>query len=711
MNDQRSRSVSFGAVLVLILSGCGSDGGSIVDPPGNPAPEISAIAPERGKAGTQVTITGTNFAATPAENTVTFNGVAATVMSASATSLVAVVPNGAGNGPVAVAVDGQTAGGPDFTVLPDNTRFVQSNGSDGDNDCLEATEPCATITRAVNVADAGDPIDIGPGTYTEADGIAIDKSLTLSGAGVAGTIVQAHALHGQATSRVFTISSPSSDAHAEVGIAHMTIRHGVAPGSSNPDGSGGGILVIGSTLNLSDVDVALNRAERSGGGVYMFSASGTFANVTFRENEAAALVGGGLRNWNGSSPVLTDVSFILNRAGTRGGGMHNENGSSPTLTGVTFDHNHASVSGGGLYNSDDSHPALSDVTIVSNTADSNGGGMVNVAGGSAVLSDVTFEANSAGNDGGALWNDTDETRLSNVTFTGNQSGNQGGGMYNTNGSPVLDGVQFESNSATFGGGVFNDGGSGPAFVNVTFLENEAVEWGGGMRNLASSPTLANVTFRQNHANFGGGMNNTGSAPSLTNVRFIENSARTDAGAIENFTSSPRLVNVTLDRNHAVLSGGAMRNVDGSPELINVTFSGNSAGRSGGGMYSVGNSHPSLRNTIVRGNTAGDAGGGNEIHSGAGSTAELYYSLYGNDAGDIAGTITPDANSLTDDPLFVDAADGDLRLMSESPAINSGDPGTNLDIFLIGAGVRLDLGDNPRVVNGRIDLGAFEHQGS
>jgi photosystem II stability/assembly factor-like uncharacterized protein len=65
-----------------------------------------------------VTITGLLFADTPAGNTVRFGGAQATVLSASATSLVAVVPGGATTGKIQVTTAGGTAtSSGDFTVL------------------------------------------------------------------------------------------------------------------------------------------------------------------------------------------------------------------------------------------------------------------------------------------------------------------------------------------------------------------------------------------------------------------------------------------------------------------------------------------------------------------------------------------------------------------------------------------------------------------
>jgi YD repeat-containing protein len=81
---------------------------------------ISGFAPASGPIGTSVTITGAGFSSTPGENTVTFNGVAATVGAASATQLAAIVPDGAATGPIGVASPaGSATSVAPFTVLAD----------------------------------------------------------------------------------------------------------------------------------------------------------------------------------------------------------------------------------------------------------------------------------------------------------------------------------------------------------------------------------------------------------------------------------------------------------------------------------------------------------------------------------------------------------------------------------------------------------------
>jgi hypothetical protein len=68
--------------------------------------------------GQPVTIQGQGFSTTTASNALNFNGVAATVTSATTTTLVSTVPATATTGLVSVTVGGVTAKGPAFTVIP-----------------------------------------------------------------------------------------------------------------------------------------------------------------------------------------------------------------------------------------------------------------------------------------------------------------------------------------------------------------------------------------------------------------------------------------------------------------------------------------------------------------------------------------------------------------------------------------------------------------
>jgi len=92
-------------------------------------PQISSINPTIGPFDTHVTITGENFSDVLTENIVMFNGKEAIITSASTTSLVAIVPRGAGTGPVSATTNGLTAIGPDFNYL--KTALVNTYAGNG----------------------------------------------------------------------------------------------------------------------------------------------------------------------------------------------------------------------------------------------------------------------------------------------------------------------------------------------------------------------------------------------------------------------------------------------------------------------------------------------------------------------------------------------------------------------------------------------------
>ena len=127
--------------------------------------------PAAGPAGTVVTIFGTGFDATPAANTVTFNGTAAAISSASPTELVATVPPGATTGAIAVTSPaGSATSNTPFTVMtstgaPAITGFTPAIGTPGTPISITGNnfEPAPTNNRLrFNVAPA--PITSSTGT-------------------------------------------------------------------------------------------------------------------------------------------------------------------------------------------------------------------------------------------------------------------------------------------------------------------------------------------------------------------------------------------------------------------------------------------------------------------------------------------------------------------------------------------------------------------
>jgi hypothetical protein len=104
-----------------------------------PTPTITDISPGLGIAGDEVTITGTYFSATPADNTVSFNGVTATVTASTETSITTTVPAGATTGDVTVtSARGKVSNGIEFlygikvaiTYGEDDAEEFMVSGSD-----------------------------------------------------------------------------------------------------------------------------------------------------------------------------------------------------------------------------------------------------------------------------------------------------------------------------------------------------------------------------------------------------------------------------------------------------------------------------------------------------------------------------------------------------------------------------------------------------
>lgn len=83
-------------------------------------PVITSFSPTSGPVGTTVTITGSNFSTTPANNIVYFGAVRANVTAATASSLSVIIPSGTTYKPITVTTGGLTA----FSSLPFLVTFT-----------------------------------------------------------------------------------------------------------------------------------------------------------------------------------------------------------------------------------------------------------------------------------------------------------------------------------------------------------------------------------------------------------------------------------------------------------------------------------------------------------------------------------------------------------------------------------------------------------
>jgi uncharacterized repeat protein (TIGR01451 family) len=226
---------------------------------------------------------------------------------------------------------------------------------------------------------------------------------------------------------------------------------------------------------------------------------------------------------------------------------------------------------------------------------------------------------------------------------------------------------------------------------------------------ACSPTLTNIAFIGNAAQSGGGGcfdgTNGQSSPTLTNVTFRGNQASDTGGGISVFcmagTCTPQLTNVLFAGNKSISGGGGgmyLYDAD-SATLTNVTFSGNSAANyRGGGLhfyYSSGTAALTIANSVFWSNAP------QNLLTSKVTVAAAYSDI---DQDGYTGN-----NNIRQDPRFVapiaassaPTTTGDYRLQTGSPAI---DAGSNLSVT-----VATDLDGNPRIVNGVVDMGAYEKQ--
>jgi hypothetical protein len=136
---------------------------------------ITSFSPTSGAVGTAVTIYGLGFSATPANNTVTFNGVAASVTASDSGSIATTVPASATTGRIAVTVAGVTAtSAQDFVVLvagaPTVASFTPTIGASGTSVSVTGTNfnatSGATTFKLNGVAGTGNASSTTAGSFT-----------------------------------------------------------------------------------------------------------------------------------------------------------------------------------------------------------------------------------------------------------------------------------------------------------------------------------------------------------------------------------------------------------------------------------------------------------------------------------------------------------------------------------------------------------------
>ncbi len=364
------------------------------------------------------------------------------------------------------------------------------------------------------------------------------------------------------------------------------------------------------------------------------------------------------------APKLVACAIRDNRADVAGGGVFARGAATAGLVvnACAIERN-AAASGGGVYSERGLFPLN---TVIAGNFATNGGGGGLVAGpyvrGSSTVYDSLITnaliawntATEAG--GGAYFPRAFDARgwvvMSNQTLAG-----PGGGLFLTGGS-ATDLSVLGNVSGSDGGGIAGETGSVTA---CAIAHNAALTGDGGGVRLEGG-TLSQCTIRGNVAGGAGGGAWLGKGAIVRSSLVTGNSGGGSGGGLYLAATTGKVENCTVTANDATQGGGiaAMQGL--------------------------------VRNAIVTGNGAENWW----LGSGGGITVE--YSCTPQDL-----TAYGAGNTVLD-PQFVDAMGQDYRLLAVSPCV---DQGTNQSWMASAK----DLDGNARIVNGRVDMGAYEFVGA
>jgi len=375
-----------------------------------------------------------------------------------------------------------------------------------------------------------------------------------------------------------------------------------------------------------------------------------------------------------------DGITLQNGWGDFGGAVHLEEISSPHFSNMIVQDNVATNEGGGFYCFNYCNPVINNSEFIGNTTNANGpgGGIACNSDCNPILNTVLLDDNYAYNGGGLSTRNSCDAFLDNVIFNNNRVFHSGGGM------------NIESSC-------------NPQLLNVIFTDNIAEGWNGGALNISynSHPILNSVIMNGNSAvREGGGIYFYHSVNlEITNSTISDNSSGSGGGIFGSTWSFLTLKNCNISNNNVVShpylndDGGGLRINDVETSIINSTICGNSAFNTGGGIY-CNNSDVILRNSILWGNTP------DQVNSVGGTLDATYSNIQS-----ATGQAWFGDGCLDADPLFEDLLLPDYRLTELSGCINSGLE----EISSLGL-PETDLDGSPRVLGGRIDMGAYEYIG-
>ena len=605
-----------------------------------------------------------------------------------------------------------------------------------------AGAPFGAIADGIAAASNGDIVDVAAGTYGEFDLSFLGKDITLKGAGIGSSIIDA-----ANSGRAFLFVNGETSAAVLEGF---TIRNCMAQDTLK---NGGALLIVAASPSIracrftqcqagnGQDGLGLSHEPGDGGAIWMENGSPSITGCRFDDNQAGIPYdtphvgghGGAIAGLN-ASPQITSCEFSSNQGtlgcpGGSGGAIHGMGGTW-TIRGSIFDSNR----------SGDGHTNFFCI------APRGSGGAISLQG-DLVLRDCIFTFNQTGasqgdgaGQGGAVAVvgslDAGSCRFSdNATLNGGSSWSGNGGAVDCNGPATIRNCLFERNFCEDAGQ--NDilgvqGGSGGAvatsnglltMVGCEIVDNAAGDgWpgqddggnggnGGGISAFGSA-TLIDCVIKRNAAgngvppshpsgSFGGHGGRGGGvfvAGDLTMIGCIVQENTSGDGATGSYQIGPAGAGGGI----ATSSPFTMVHIESCVVTQNSTGFEVNGDRAPGGGVSV-----LATNAVIEASTVSDNVGASELN--ADSSAVVRGCIVRGAAltpitGPLAVTECnvsgsfPGTGNIDVDPLWIDPTNGNYQLDVGSPCVDLG-------TFTPAHGI--DAAGNPRVRGTAVDLGGLE----